>query len=95
MDDDDDFVSPVVKKREVKLAYFKKSPFVNEFGSSDAAEKEKKVGNVVKDLFPFSRNIRDPVNYDNRTEFDFWITCGLKKNNKYVILFFFFKLFGF
>ena len=88
MDDDDDFVSPVMKKREVKPAYFKKSPFVNEFGSSDVTEKEKKIGNVVKGLFPFSRNIGDPVNYDNRTEFDFWIARGLKKKNKYVILFF-------
>ena len=34
------------------------------------------------------------MNYDNRTEFDFWIARGLKKKNKYVILFFK-KLFGF
>ena len=67
---------------------FRSSPFINEFGSSDAARKEKKIGIVVEGLCPFSQNIEDAVNYNNRTKFDFWIAHGLKKKNKYVILFF-------
>ena len=84
--DDDDFESPVASKREHKPAYFMKSPFVNEFGSSDAPM-AKKFATIVKDLHSFIKKIDENLNFDIQFEFDYWMAIGLKKKNKYVCAF--------
>ena len=86
--DDDDFESPVPCKREHKPAYFMKSPFINEFGSSDIST-SKKAATVVKDMHPFTCKIDENVDYQIQSKFDEWMAIGLKKKNKYVFGFWF------
>ena len=92
--DDDDFESPVPCKMEHKPAYFMKSPFINEFGSSDIYT-SKKVATVVKDMHPFTCKIDENVDYQIQSKFDEWMAIGLKKKNKYVFGFYVFIVFFF
>lgn len=59
-----------------------KSPFLNEFGSSEIGENERKVPTVDKDLCPLGRNIDDPINFQTRCDFDSWLDVGLKKKKQ-------------
>ena len=85
-DDKGNFITPVAKKRDVKLTDVMKSPFVTEFGSSIEVLNKKKVLSVSKDLIPFSLKIEEPLRFDRQTEFNLWIKVSLKKKNKYVIV---------
>lgn len=84
--DDDDFETPLPNKREHRPAYFMKSPFVNEFGSSGVV-KEKNDISILKNIHPFSKDIGEALEFESLSAFDGWIEAGLKKKNKYVLIF--------
>ena len=46
-----------------------KSPFINEFGSSDIST-SKKAATVVKDMHPFTCKIDENVDYHIQSKFD-------------------------
>ena len=69
-----------------------KSPFINEFGSSDIST-SKKAATVVKDMHPFTCKIDENVDYQIQSKFDEWMAIGLKKKNKYVFGFYVFIVF--
>ena len=66
-----------------------KSPFMNEFGSSRVI-KEKNDISILKNIYPFSKDIREALKYESLFAFDSWIEAELKKKNKYVLIFYLF-----
>ena len=66
-----------------------KSPFINEFGSSGVKTGLKDL-TILKNIHPFSKNIGEALKYESLSDFDGWIEAGLKKKNKYVLIFYLF-----
>ena len=63
-----------------------KSHFINEFGSSGVKTGLKDL-TILKNIHPFSKDIGEDLNYESLSAFDVWIEAGLKKKNKYVLIF--------
>ena len=59
---------------------------MNEFGSSRVI-KEKNDISILKNIHPFSKDIGETLKYESLSTFNVWIEAGLKKNNKYVLIF--------
>lgn len=75
----------VKEKRQHKPAAVMKSPFLNEFGSSDAkAEGKRKVneGDVVKHIIPFEKQLGFNNNDDDLEAYSKWYHEGFKPKTK-------------
>ena len=81
----------VIEKRLPKRAAVMKSPFLNDFGSSEGKAAGKRPASEireVKHVLPFSKQLGLNANQAQIETFCNWYHEGLRPKNKYVTLFF-------